>query len=65
MEWYKTSYLEVCKNYNPNKLLKLPGKWKLESGLNVCMQFKGNVNTITNPNNENGYNRCKEKNFTS
>ena len=53
MEWYETSYLEVCKNYKPSELLKLPGKWKLESGMHVCMQFKGQVNTITNSDNEN------------
>ena len=53
MEWYNTSYLEVCLNYEPNEFLKLPGKWKLESGMNVCMQFKGQVNTITNKDNEN------------
>ena len=53
MEWYETSYLEVCKNYKSNELIKLPGKWKLESGMHVCMQFKGQLNTITNSENEN------------
>ena len=53
MEWYDTSYSEVCKKHLSNELLKLPGKWKLETGMQVCMQFKGQVNTITNPDNEN------------
>ena len=53
MEWYDSSYSQICITSKPKELLKLPGNWTLHLGKNVCRQFKGSLNTITDTDNEN------------